>query len=157
MRIQRVLVPTALDESSRSTVQYARDLATAFRADLHILHVVPDAAHEPWAPQVVGIELDDLTAAWRRDAEEHVHHCARACCFGPATVIAAVRQGHVAEAVLAYAAEHQIDLIVLGVGLSRPLTRALRGSTADRIVRKAACPVVSVPAHPAVREVCHEA
>lgn len=145
MQIQRVLVPTALDEASNGLVQYARELATRFRAELHILHVVPDAAHEPWAGQVVGIALDDLTEAWRRDAEERVHECARTCPFGPIRVVPIVRQGDVAEAILGYAAEQRIDLIVLGTSSRGPLAHALRGRTVDRVVRKAACAVVSVP------------
>jgi nucleotide-binding universal stress UspA family protein len=61
-------------------------------------------------------------------------------------VFAAVRLGAVAEQILAYANEHQIDLVIIGLRKHNAVTRALRGSTVDRIVRRATCPVLTLPA-----------
>lgn len=146
MQIQHILVATDLNEGSQSTLEYARSMATLFRAHLHLLHVVPDAAREPWAAEAVGLNLEELTGDWLRDADAHVRRIAQGLGLGPVSVTPVVRVGTAAEQILAYATEHHINLIVLGRHGHGPVARALRGSTVDRVVRKATCPVVTVPA-----------
>lgn len=145
MHTSRILVPTDLDDRSHTTLCYARELATKLRAELHILHVVPDAARESWAIDAAGVDLAAITSEWLRDADVRVQMLAHQYRFGPVAMFAVVRLGAVAEQVLAYAAEHRVDAIVIGLSKHGAVTRALRGSTVDRIVRRASCPVVTVP------------
>jgi nucleotide-binding universal stress UspA family protein len=56
-----------------------------------------------------------------------------------------VRLGTPAEQIVAYAAELQADLIVLGAHRDLRSAEWLRGSIAERVVRKASCPVLTVP------------
>jgi nucleotide-binding universal stress UspA family protein len=62
MHTPRILVPTDFDDQAQTTLCYARKLAATLRAELHVLHVVPDAAREPWAAEAAGLNLDELTS-----------------------------------------------------------------------------------------------
>jgi nucleotide-binding universal stress UspA family protein len=145
MQIQHILVATDLNDCSQSTLEYARSMATLFHAHLHVLHVVPDATCESWSGEAVGLNLDELTNVWLRDADAHLQRIAPALSVGPVSVTPVVRLGPVAKAILTYAAEHKMNLIVLGRHCHGAVARALRGSAIDRVVRKATCPVIMVP------------
>jgi nucleotide-binding universal stress UspA family protein len=145
MQIQHILVATDLNDGSQSPLEYARSMATLFRAHLHVLHVVPDATREPWAAETVGVNLGELTDDWLRDADLRLRTIVKELSRGPLSVTPVVRLGTAAEQILAYTAEHHMNLIVLGRHDHGVVARALRGSTVDRVVRKATCPVVTVP------------
>jgi nucleotide-binding universal stress UspA family protein len=150
MKTTRILVPDDFTEASREAVRYARMLAAGRNHELHLLHVVPDARHEPWAgggagnDEVDELDLDGLTEDWVRDAKIRLHRSA--CELQPAlNVRTAVRLGTAAEQIVAYAAELQADLIVLGAHRDLRSAEWLRGSIAERVVRKASCEVLTVP------------
>jgi nucleotide-binding universal stress UspA family protein len=62
----------------------------------------------------------------------------------PASVVTAVRRGDPVDAVVAYAKENAIDLIVAVTHGRSGLGHALLGSVAERIVREAPCPVLTI-------------
>ena len=150
MKTTRILVPDDFTDASREAVRYARMLAAGRNHELHLLHVVPDARHEPWAGAGAGdvnvddLDLDGLTEDWVRDANIRLHRSA--CELQPTlNVHTEVRLGTAAEQIVAYAAEIQADLIVLGAHRDLRSAEWLRGSIAERVVRKASCAVLTVP------------
>lgn len=144
MKTTRIVVPDDFTEASREAMRYARMLAAGRNHELHLLHVVPDARHEPWAGDADDLDLDGLTEEWVRDANIRLHRSA--CEPQPAlNARIAVRLGTAPEQIVAYAAELQADLIVLGAHRDLRSAEWLRGSIAERVVRKASCPVLTVP------------
>jgi nucleotide-binding universal stress UspA family protein len=85
-------------------------------------------------------ELADQAAKhlgeWRREAEG----------LGAPSVAATTAIGEPAVEIVGYAKEHGIDLLVLGTHGRTGLEHALMGSVAERVVRRARCPVLTV--HP---------
>lgn len=146
MQIQQILVAIDLSDCWQGTLEYARSMASLVHAHLHVLHVVPDATRESWSAEAVGLNLDALTSEWVHDADLHTERIVKTLRPGPVSVTPIVRLGTVAEQILAYTAEHHMDLIVLGRPCHGAVARALRGSTVDRVIRKATCPVMTVPA-----------
>lgn len=144
MEISRILLPIDFTDASREALRYAHTLTADGTSELHLLHVVPDARREPWAGDCPGLDLDDLTEEWVRDGVIRMRGIARDLRVA-APVQATVRLGTAPEQIVAYAAEHHVDLIVIGAHRERKAEDWLRGSIAERIVRRATCPVLTVP------------
>lgn len=145
---QRILWPTDFSELSLHGGRYARGFAEQFDAEIHILHVVPP----PISPDVsvvvaaevpVAVSEQELMSAARTQLEnlarEHFSGC------GKLTLVA--RLGSPWQTICAYAREQEIDLIVTTTHGRTGLTHVLIGSTAERIVQHAPCPVLAVK-HP---------
>jgi nucleotide-binding universal stress UspA family protein len=144
MNTRRILVPDDFTAASDEALRYARALGKNGCHELHLLHVVPDARREPWAGGVEDLDLAGLTEEWVRDADIRLHR--RACELRSAfDVRTAVRLGTAPEQIVTYAAEQHADVIVLGAHRDLRSAEWLRGSVAERVVRKALCPVLTVP------------
>jgi nucleotide-binding universal stress UspA family protein len=126
----------------------ARDFASALGAVLHVLHVVDEPFHHAWthfapAPELVDMLKDsEAQARARLAAAVPAHDVA-----GGKVVIDAV-WGDPKDEILRYAEAHGADLIVCGTHGRRGWDRALLGSVAERLVRLARCPVLTVPCGP---------
>jgi universal stress protein A len=142
--LQRILVPTDFSEHSRHALRYGIALAEKFGAELHLLHVFQDVAvYQPDAvtvgpPMVPPVEA--LTAAARAALnalvqDHHLEHL---------QVHAEVREGPPVLEIVDYALEHQVDLIVIATHGRGWLAHFLLGSVAEKVVRKAPCPVMAV-------------
>ena len=68
MTLKQVLVPTDFSETSEQALGYARALADAFKATLHLLHVVPDPYSQSWSMVVAGVAIPELLKTWEQDA-----------------------------------------------------------------------------------------
>ncbi|MBI4608964.1 MAG: universal stress protein [Candidatus Rokubacteria bacterium] len=122
--VRQILFATDFSDSSEVAGRVARDYARHFGARLHALHVVWPGADATGSPL-----LDKLAAELRAEVP----------------VVAAVESGAPAARIVSYAERHGIDLIVLGTHGRTGVTRALLGSVAERVVRTAPCPVLTVP------------
>ncbi|MBI4843994.1 MAG: universal stress protein [Nitrospirae bacterium] len=148
MKIERILFPTDFSEGSELALHFAADLAKQYKAKLYMLHVLYDVmrAHESHIPHVSADELYNDLNKWALDEMEN-------CCIEETRGIPAVEKkvvkGIPYEEVIKTASEEKIDLIVMGTYGRTGLDRLLFGSTAERVVRKAPCPVltVRVPQH----------
>ncbi len=136
----RILVPTDFSDTSDAALAYATSLATAFSASLHLVHVFEDPftsgslaseVYAPIPPDVRTQVLADLQG--RLDA--------RLPAGGGTTEILT---GTTAKAVTDYAREKQMDLIVMGTHGRGGMAHLLLGSVAERVVRTAPCPVMTV-------------
>lgn len=145
IRIRKVLYPTDFSELSLRALTYAREFAEAFDAHLHCVHVI-DEAYQYWTamgPEVATVSpaVEDLTSM----AEGQMQHFADEHLIGlkyaPVTV---VRSGKPFAEICAYARETSADLIVLATHGRGGLSHVLVGSTAEKVVRKAPCPVLTV-------------
>lgn len=143
--IRHILFPTDFSEPAREAQQYAIALADQFNAGLHLLHVVapitayPDTA-SPWFNPETEINLQ-IDAANKRLAVELDSQWAEKNGATHSTVM-----GFAVDEILKYAAEHEIDLIVVGTHGQTGLSRLLIGSVSEKLVRMANCPVLTV--HP---------
>jgi nucleotide-binding universal stress UspA family protein len=122
--VRDILLATDFSEASEPAVRVARDYAYRFGARVHLVHVA--APSDPGAAARLG---------------------GIAATFAPAEVVARVLGGPApAAAIVGYAREHGIDLIVLGTHGRTGVSHLLLGSIAERVVRTAPCPVLTVPA-----------
>jgi len=152
--LKTVLVATDFSEPSEVAVRYGRALADAFHASLHILHVVPDSMALPWATMRDGLAMAAVQQRWECDANERLRrllpeHEREGF---PAKLV--TRAGDPVRQIVSYAAETSADLVVLGTHGRGPVAQVLMGSVAERVVRTAPCPVLTVrhPQHEFVSE-----
>ncbi len=141
----RILFPTDFSATSLGALPYALFLADTFDARLHVLHVV-DEASMYWTAMgpegaPIGPGIDDLMVLGqtRMDAfaREHLQKLKL-----PAKV--EVRTGRPFAEIISYAREHLIDVIVQATHGRGAIAHMLLGSTAEKVVRKAPCPVLTV-------------
>jgi len=142
--IKTILVPTDFSETSEVALRYGKSLAQTFGASLHVIHVVQEPFAQPWAVEAYGFSLAALQEEWQRDAATRVE-----ALLTPEerTALSATSEtvlGHPFVEILRYAKEHAVDLIVIGTHGRGPLGHLVMGSVAERVVRKAPCPVLTV-------------
>ena len=147
-RIKTILVPTDFSAASDRALAYAREIADAFGATLHLLHVFDN-------PFAAGAFMDMYTPAPGEYVEQTERQTLRQLealltpeqktKYAPTF---AARMGLPAQQILQYAEEHgAIDVIVLATGGHGRVARLILGSVADTIVRMAPCPVLTVHPH----------
>ena len=144
MKLSTILVPTDFSEPSVDALNYAKLLAERFNASIHLLHVVQDPLSQSWALETAGTLpadlLNDLESFARRDlekampdADRHTYH---------AKLVTVV--GTPFSKIVDYAKNNGIDLIVIGTHGRGAIAHAILGSVAERVVRFAPCPVLTV-------------
>jgi nucleotide-binding universal stress UspA family protein len=142
--LNRILVATDFSTCSHEALEYASELARRFAAELHLLHVADDPHNVfPHAGGTIPVEElaraeAETDAALRRSAEVLEREGRQ--------VQRSVVRGVPFVEIIRYAREHDIDLIVVGTHGRTGLQQALMGSVAERVVRKAPCPVLVVRA-----------
>ena len=143
--LKNILVATDFSEASDAACTYGRTLASAFGATLYVLHVL-----DPMYLNALGAEA---YVAMTPDLDEQAEESARARLnallldsdgSGPATRSALLRSSAPAPALTQYAKDEGIDLIVMGTRGRGGVAHLLLGSVAERVVRTAPCPVLTV-------------
>jgi nucleotide-binding universal stress UspA family protein len=143
--MRKILVPTDFGEASDAALTYARELAARFGAELHVLYVAENIylkafgaeTYAALAPQL----QSDLVEAARKQLSEQVVDSDGS---GPATTPVVMTSSAPAFAIIDYAKDNDIDLIVMGTHGRGPLAHFVMGSVAERVVRAASCPVLTV-------------
>jgi nucleotide-binding universal stress UspA family protein len=142
-RITRILVPTDFSETSDAALRYARMLAETFGASLHLVHAFEDPyAAGALTPEVYGTIPQELRDSALRLATTNLEQRLPATDRSRGTT--AVVMGAPAAAIVKYATENGIDLIVMDTHGRGGVAHLLLGSVAEKVVRTAACPVLSV-------------
>jgi universal stress protein A len=145
--LRNILVPVDFSDTSRDALRYAREVGRPFGSRLHVLHVLPDPMRQPWAVDVAGIDFAELQDQWRVEAEGRLGALVAEEHLDPSAVTTAVVAGSAHESIVTYATEMGIDLVVVGTHGHGPIVHLLLGSVAERVVRQAGCPVLTIPHH----------
>lgn len=141
---KKVLLATDFSECAKSAEAYAAAIADQFQAELHVLHVVIDTAlasagYGATMALTPGY-LDEITNQAKRSADKVLAESVK----GGGPGIAIVRLGNPPHEIAKYASEVGIDLIVIGTHGRGGFMHLLLGSCAEKVVRKALCPVLTV-------------
>lgn len=145
INIRRILVATDFSAPSETAVNYARAMARAFGAELRVLHVFEPlwltSADMVGGGVAVANMVQGLEETARKQLEEVVtEEDRRELRAVPVMVTSESPSREIAR----YASEEQVDLLVIGTHGRSGLTRLLIGSVAEKVVRLAPCPVLTV-------------
>jgi len=141
-RFATILAATDFSAASEQAVTYAASLALEFGATLHLLHVVPDPILAAAWSEAYAYDLDKLGERLRRDAERQLAE--RAARIEGIVVTRDALIGRPASTITAIAADRDVDLIVMGTHGRSGVSHLFMGSVAERVVRTAPCPVLTV-------------
>lgn len=144
-RIQYILVPIDFSEPSRKALDYAVPFARQFGAKLTLLHVVEPVAAPDFANSFpLMVENDKITAACKAQLQLLIKQKAIEPKLVEKTL---VRQGRSFHEISEAARTLKVDLIIIATHGYTGLKHAFLGSTAERVVRHAPCPVLVVREH----------
>lgn len=143
LEVREILIPTDFSKSSRMAVDYGIQVALKFSSQIHLLNVIqplpPLAGDFPVAsPELLvgGSPSQQIQPLLGTLSDELVK-------MG-IPVVTHCREGFAFDEILLLAKEQKIDLIVMGTHGLTGLSHVLLGSVAEKIVRNAPCPVLTV-------------
>lgn len=146
-RIKRILVPFDFGEPATHALDFAQKLAPSFGASVEALYVVPRPPNAALPLSEVGAipmeaahTVEDLVA----DAEARLHEALAPEDTRHRYLRKTVAVGDPRAQIVAHAAAEGVDLIVMGTHGRKGATRLLLGSVAERTVREATCPVLTI-------------
>jgi universal stress protein A len=146
--LKNILVATDFNEPSAAAVRYGKELARRFDASLHVLHVADDLSTYPspaWGvPLDLGYIQTTLEEEARANLDKLVPEPERSALRARLVVTVAASP---APAILTYARDESIDLIIVGTHGRQGLSHFFMGSVAQHLCRAATCPVLTVRAH----------
>lgn len=144
IELKRILVPTDFSAYSEQAMTYACAFAEQFKSELHVLHVLQDLVSVVPEPGVAFPPPGDYMGELKASAERALQQMPPAEWSEKHTVVRDTRQGPPFLEIVRYAKENDIDLIVIGTHGRGGLAHVLLGSVAEKVVRKAPCPVLTV-------------
>ena len=140
--IKRILVPLDFSSNSRLALDYAYGLARKFDAALHLIHVCEVPSMFTGSMDAYAIAYTDWSQRLGEEAERELEKLRPA--LAGVTVTTEVLFGNPARGIVAATATNAVDLIVMGTHGHGPLMHVVMGSVAERVVRTAECPVLTV-------------
>ena len=138
IKLQKILVPIDFSELSRKALQYALTFSRVFGGEIFLLHVVEFVP----TPEVVVAETEYLNASLRETAAQQLSEWRKE--IPGVSVKASIQDGIPFREIVRIANEINADLIILGTQGRTGLSHLFIGSTAERVVRHAGCPVMVV-------------
>jgi nucleotide-binding universal stress UspA family protein len=143
MKIRKILYPTDFSTCARQAFGPATSLARRYGAELHVFHALVLHGQEPYDPMFYLPAAEEAYAAaalWVDKELATLRETSTA--EGAQVVCVQQRDFDPAAAILDYAGQMGIDLIVLGTHGRRGAARLLLGSVAEDVIRHSACPVL---------------
>ena len=135
-QFRRILVTTDFSDGTPDALAYAFSAAQENESEITLLHVVHDVSADMSSKY-----RDSLIAGIRKQLDDVVPAEAKNWC----EIVTRVETGVPYRIILKTLEDEKIDLLVMNIHGKGMLDRALLGSTAERVVRAASCPVMLIP------------
>ena len=143
IKLKKVLVPTDFSESARHALTYGISFAREYEAELTLLHVVENLT-VGYASDLFPVPMAEVFQEISGYAKAELAKLGTEARAKNVTVEEVVVQGKPSAEIMRFARETEVDMIVLGTHGKGMLDQALFGSTTERVVRRAPCPVLTV-------------
>lgn len=141
--IRRILVPIDFSEHSKNALKYAIPYAVQFSARLDLLYVVEPTIY-PADFSFGQVGFPNIEEELRKRGSEELNALVRNEIKGRVPAESAVRTGKPFYEINEFARENNIDLIIIATHGHTGVEHILFGSTVEKVVRKAPCPVLVV-------------
>ena len=142
--LKNILFATDFSSASERAASYAKALALNFRSSVEIAHVFDPSVVSSYLEAVLGLPLKER----RSITNDNLVQLQQDFADSGIEVQTSMPEGHRAHAaLLKLSKEHETDLIVAGTHSRWGLERLVIGSTAEDLIRNAACPVLTVGPH----------
>lgn len=145
IKLTRIVCPTDFSPTSSHAVDYAGTLAASFGAELVLMHAIPQMDY-PLRSFGMASSLGHIKEELQTRAMESLEARSEKLreSLPNVKVRLLVRNGEAHDATLECAKEEAAEMIVMGTHGHTGITHALLGSSAEKVVRLAPCPVLTV-------------
>lgn len=141
---RKVLFCTDFSENANFAFDFAVDAALRNKGcTLILLHVIPEPDAQFWKGYIY--EVGDMDAKARADIDHAIDTCYRPRVPESVNFQVEMLIGDAARAILDFAREQEIDLIILGRHGRGALTQWLLGNVAGKVANRSQCPVLVIP------------
>ncbi len=154
--VKKVVTPVDFSDNSRLIAESSAYVAGKFGASMYLVFVVQNFEDysgffvpQMSLPTLEGELIDSAEAKMATFRGEMVEFCEKA---GVKELHYKVFMGDVAEKIVEYGAEVKADLIVMGTHGYKGLEKIMFGSVADKVVRSASCPVLTINPYTCCRQ-----
>ena len=141
--INKVLVPIDFSDYSKSALRYAVNFAKSFNAEIILIYVVEPVIYPPDF-SMGQIAMPSINTEWDDRAKDELQKLAKNEIVGVATVKTIIKTGKPFVEIIETAKEENVDLIIIATHGHSGVEHILFGSTAEKVVRKAPCPVLTL-------------
>ena len=139
--LNKILCPYDFSECSKHALKFAIEFATAYKAKLYLLHTFDIRAYNYSEPIYgISVPIKDAVITIKKELENSIPEKIK----DELRVETLVIPGVPFYEIIKFANENGIDLIVMGTHGRTGIAHILLGSVAEKVVRKATCPVLTV-------------
>lgn len=143
LEIKKILVPIDFSDYSKSSLKYAANFANKFNAGITLIYVVEPVIYPPDF-SMGQIAIPSVNVEWDLKAKEELDKLGKQEIPESITVSTIIKTGKPFLEIIDTAAEVNIDLIIIATHGHSGVEHILFGSTAEKVVRKAPCPVLTL-------------
>ena len=145
LQLQKILFPTDFSKCAEQALAHAVFLAEESRAEIHVLHVITIFQDQPSVVSNEIAETKEMVKKLEDVAEKQLNKILNSHSSDDVKITTEIKRGiSAAPAILEYASDNNIDLIVMGTHGRRGLGHLLLGSAAEEVVRLAPYPVFTI-------------
>lgn len=141
--IQKILVPIDFSDYSKSALKYAVNFCKNCKADMFLIYVVEPVIYPPDF-SMGQIAIPSVNAEWDERARQELDKLAKEEIPSSVTVKTIIKTGKPFLEIIETAGELDVDLIIIATHGRSGVEHILFGSTAEKVVRKAPCPVLTL-------------
>ena len=142
-KIKKVLVPIDFSDYSKSSLRYAVNFAKQFNAEIYLIYVIEPVIYPPDF-SMGQIAIPSVNAEWGERAKEELENLAKTEIPEGVNVKTILKNGKPFMEIIDAASEEDVDLIIIATHGHTGVEHILFGSTAEKVVRKAPCPVLTL-------------
>jgi nucleotide-binding universal stress UspA family protein len=141
--IKKVLVPIDFSDYSKSALKYALNFCKQFNAEIILIYVIEPVIYPPDF-SMGQIAIPSVNAEWDERAKQELEKLASSDVTKGASVKTLIKTGKPFIEIIETATELEVDLIIIATHGHTGVEHILFGSTAEKVVRKAPCPVLTL-------------
>lgn len=143
LEIKKILVPIDFSDYSKNSLKYAVNFADQFTSEITLIYVVEPVIYPPDF-SMGQIAIPSVNAEWDLKAKEELEKLAKQEISESVKVSIKIKTGKPFLEIIDTAAEENVDLIIIATHGHSGVEHILFGSTAEKVVRKAPCPVLTL-------------
>jgi len=141
--IQKILVPIDFSDYSKSALKYAVNFCKNCKADMFLIYVVEPVIYPPDF-SMGQIAIPSVNSEWDERARQELDKLAKEEIPSSVSVKTIIKTGKPFLEIIETAGELDVDLIIIATHGRSGVEHILFGTTAEKVVRKAPCPVLTL-------------
>ncbi len=142
--LKKILCPIDFSEHSLKALNNAIELAEKFEAELHLLNVVAPFPVLPATPHPINFNIQEYEDELVENSYESLKKISNQNTMKSIDVKLDILKGDASTQIIEYANKNEIDLVILSTHGSGALKHLLFGSVAEKVLRHANCPILTI-------------